>query len=233
MKPNSALRVIIALTILVPSLMGPPAAAQEMSKIRLERFEARLEDARWVYQKLLNAPDGGIPERILKDTSCVAIVPGVLKAAFLVGGEFGKGVLSCKNEAGQWSIPAFIELGAGSFGWQIGAESTDLVLFFMGQQSKNVLLTSKLTIGADIGISAGPVGRSAEGSLGPRLSGIYSYAHSQGIFAGLAVKGAVLSPDAEANRAYYGRADGLQFILNRESAGPLPPKAEALVAMLP
>jgi lipid-binding SYLF domain-containing protein len=190
-------------------------------------------NAKKIFEVLLNASDGGVPEMLLKNSNCIAVLPDVLKAAFVVGGEFGRGVLSCKTKTGEWSAPGFVELRAASFGWQIGGKSTDLVLFFAGEKAKHVLTSSKFTLGADIGVTAGPVGRTSGGSLGNSLEGVYSYAHSEGIFAGLALNGADLLADSSANEHYYARQDVTTFVLDMMSTSSLPGEAKAFIAALP
>ena len=170
------------------------------------RLNDRLNSAQTVFNKLLRGSDGNIPASILKYSKCVAVFPDVLKAAFIGGAEYGKGVASCRTASGTWSEPAFLSIGAASVGWQIGANSTDLVLFFVGEKAKNSLLSNKFTLGADVEVTAGIVGKGAEANIdvNKELNQVYSYANSEGIFAGLAIKGAVLSPDASANAMAYG-----------------------------
>ena len=194
----------------------------------------RLVDAKSVFQKLLNGPDGGFPEKLLKSSDCIAVLPNVLKAAFVLGGEYGRGVMSCKIKNNGWSAPAFIELRAASFGWQIGGKSTDLVMFIAGEKAKQVITSSKFTLGADISVTAGPVGREAEGGLGDGLEGVYSYAHSEGIFAGLALNGAEILADTSANRTYYSSDKDLtSFVLNNTPTSTLPEEARSFVMALP
>lgn len=197
------------------------------------RLNERLIRSTEVFRKLLSSPDAGVPEKLRRDSNCIAVLPGVLKAAFIGGGEFGKGVLSCRTKNGHWSAPAFVEMGGGSFGWQIGAQSTDLVLFFVGERARNALLTSKFTLGADLGVSAGPVGRNAEANLGPGFQGVLSYARSEGIFAGLALKGAIINPDVAANSSYYGRPHVTGFILDTIPLDALRIEARTFVESLP
>ncbi|MBP9837150.1 MAG: lipid-binding SYLF domain-containing protein [Proteobacteria bacterium] len=203
-------------------------------KIDQKRLVTRLVESKSVFEALLNAPDGGIPQNLLKNSNCIAVLPNVLKAAFVVGGEFGRGVMSCKTKEAEWSAPSFVELRAASFGWQIGGKSTDLVLFFAGEKAKHVITASKFTLGADIGVTAGPVGRRAEGSVSTELDGVYSYAHSEGIFVGLALNGADLISDVDANKTYYtAKTDVSSFFLNNVTISSLPDEAKAFITSLP
>jgi len=184
------------------------------------RLEERLVAARAAMRKLLAGSDGNIPETILKNANCVAVFPNVLKAAFIGGAEFGRGLASCRVGANQWSRPSYMTFGAASVGWQIGANSTDLVLFFVGEKAKNTLLSSKFTLGGELEVSAGPIGKGAEASLdiNRELNRVYSYANSEGIFAGASLKGGVLTPDNDSNAMVYGKDMSISSIL-REAPG--------------
>lgn len=168
-----------------------------------------VKDATNVLQKIQKIPEKGIPPVLLKDAKAVAIIPGVIKGAFMVGGERGRGVMLVKKEDGSWSDPVFLSITAGSFGWQIGGSSTDLILVFKDLRGINELLEgkiSKVTLGADASVAAGPVGRSAEAATDVMLkSGILSYSRSKGLFAGVSLEGAALLVDKDANAAYYGK----------------------------
>ena len=196
------------------------------------RLTSRVEKAKEVYQKLLLAPDGGIPEDLIKKSTCVAVLPDVLKAAFIAGGRFGKGIVSCKGVNDVWSPPAFYKLASGSIGFQIGAESTDFILFFMSEKAKRALLNTKFNLGADLGIAAGPVGRSATGGVDLDFTGIYSYARSQGLFAGVSIQGAMLEPDTDSNEAYYGKGVTVENILIDQSVSSVPTEAQAFLSIL-
>src|SRR5204863_8955690 len=143
-------------------------------------------------------------KELLDTAEAIAVFPGVIKAAFLVGGRGGQGVISRRVKGG-WSAPAFFNLGGGSFGPQIGAEKTDYILLIMNESGLNGLLKDKFEIGGEIGVAAGPVGREAAASTNPRLdAGILSYSRSKGAFIGVALKGAAISPDNDLNEAVYG-----------------------------
>jgi lipid-binding SYLF domain-containing protein len=142
----------------------------------------------------MNVPDRAIPQAVLDEAECVAVFPDVLKAAFGIGGRGGRGVVSCETSRG-WSAPAYFNLGGGSFGFQIGVESTDLVMLFMTSDGINSLLSTKLELGADASVAAGPVGREAGAATDLKLNAqILSYSRSTGLFAGVALKGSVIEP---------------------------------------
>ena len=163
-------------------------------------------DAARVVKELRSAPDSGIPESIWDRARCVAVMPGVKKAAFVVGGEFGEGVVSCKTTNG-WSAPIFMQLEKGSFGAQIGAESTDVVLLVMNEHGIEQLLQDKVTLGADASVAAGPVGRSGTAATDAQLTAeMLSYSRARGLFAGIDLSGGVLRPDNDASRDFYGHA---------------------------
>jgi lipid-binding SYLF domain-containing protein len=152
-----------------------------------------------------------IPPALMQDAKGVAIIPHVVKAGFVVGGRFGRGVLSIRQPDGTWSNPLFVTLGGGSIGWQIGIQSTDLILIFKTTPSLNRILRGrgKLTLGGDVAVAAGPVGRQAEAATDVQLRAeIYSYSRSRGLFAGISLEGAALLVDAGANSTFYGVPEG-------------------------
>ena len=150
------------------------------------------------------APDKAIPHDLLDKAEAVAVFPNVIKAGFIVGGRGGRGVISRRIRGG-WSAPAFFNLGGASIGLQIGASSTDFVLLFMNQDALKGLLEDKFEIGGEGSVAAGPVGRAASASTDAQLkAGIISYSRSKGLFAGLELKGVVINPDNDDNRAVYG-----------------------------
>lgn len=158
-----------------------------------------------VFTEIMNVRERAIPKELLDQAEAIAVFPGVLKAAFIVGGRGGRGII-VKRLRGGWSAPAFFNLGGGSFGAQIGAQKTDYVLLIMNEDGLNGLLKDKFEIGGEVGIAGGPVGREAAASTNPRLNaGILSYSRSKGVFIGAALKGAVISPDNDLNEAVYGK----------------------------
>ena len=165
----------------------------------------RLAEAGTVLREIHAAPDKDIPRELWEKAHCVGVIPSVKKAAFIVGGEYGKGVISCRAGA-DWSAPSFIELQKGSVGFQIGGESVDLVLLFMTDQSVNRLFDNKIALGAETSIAAGPVGRDARAMTDGQLKAqILSYSRAQGLFAGIDLTGGVLRADNDENKEFYGR----------------------------
>ena len=162
-------------------------------------------EAAETFTEVMNVKDKAIPKELLDTAEAIAVFPGVIKAAFLVGGRGGQGVISRRVKGG-WTAPAFFNLGGGSFGPQIGAQKTDYILLIMNESGLNGLLKDKFELGGEVGISAGPVGREAAASTNPRLdAGILSYSRSKGAFIGAALKGAVITPDNDLNEAVYGK----------------------------
>jgi lipid-binding SYLF domain-containing protein len=161
-------------------------------------------DAAEAFADIMNVRDKAIPKELLDKAEAIAVFPGVVKAAFIVGGRGGQGVIS-KRVKGGWSAPAFFNLSGGSFGPQIGAQRTDYVFLIMNQDGVDGLLKDKFELGGEAGVSAGPVGREAAASTNLRLdAGILSYSRSKGAYIGAALKGAVISPDNDLNVAVYG-----------------------------
>jgi len=165
---------------------------------------ARLNESGTIISELRNTPDKGIPEELWRKAECVVVIPSMKKAAFVVGGEYGSGVMSCHNKTG-WSSPVFMQLAKGSWGLQIGAEKTDLVLLIMNRRGVQKLLEDKISLGADASVAAGPVGRNAAAATDAQLHAeMLSYSRSQGLFAGIDLAGGVLRPDKEALARAYG-----------------------------
>jgi lipid-binding SYLF domain-containing protein len=167
----------------------------------------RLDEAAAVFTEVMATPDKGIPEDLLANAHCIVIVPGLKTAAFLVGGKFGKGYLSCRNKNGVgWSAPGTVRIEGGSVGFQIGGSSTDLIMLVMSERGADKLLSSKFTLGAEGSVAAGPVGRTATAQTDAQMHAeILSWSRSQGLFAGLALEGATLRQDLDDNAALYGR----------------------------
>ncbi len=164
----------------------------------------RLSEAGTIVTELRNAPDKGIPEELWSKAQCVAVIPSMKKAAFVVGGEYGSGVLSCRSQNG-WSAPVFMQLAKGSWGLQIGGEETDLVLLVMNRRGLEKLLDDKVSLGADASVAAGPVGRTGAAATDAQMSAeMLSYSRSQGAFAGIDLSGGVLRPDKDAIARAYG-----------------------------
>jgi lipid-binding SYLF domain-containing protein len=176
----------------------------------------RVSKAVDVLQDLTAAKDKRIPNELLERAQAIAVIPHMIKGAFGIGGRYGKGVVSQRLESGRWSAPSFIEIGGGSFGLQLGVSSTDLVLVFTDKKALDLLEEGKdLKLGVDASAVAGPVGRSAEAGVNIKLeSAIYSYSRSKGLFAGVALDGAVLDIDNSRNEKVYGASVHAKDILN-------------------
>ncbi|MBU5612770.1 lipid-binding SYLF domain-containing protein [Geomonas azotofigens] len=198
MKTMKLLAAAVAAVLLATSV--PPAYAGKESR--------KIEDCVEVVKAIKAIPEEGIPPMLLKNAEGIMIIPEVIKVGFVVGGRYGTGVLTVRGEKGNWGDPVFVKIAGGSLGWQIGAQSTDLVLVFKTRKSVDGVLRGKFTLGADASVAAGPVGRSAEGATDVTLkSEILSYSRSRGLFAGIALDGAALMIDDDANGAYYGNLD--------------------------
>lgn len=211
---------------LVLSAASTVAAAPANSETK------RISEAASVIRELRSAPDNGIPEHIWDRARCVAVMPDVKKAAFVVGGEFGRGVVSCKTTHG-WSAPVFLRLEKGSFGAQIGAESTDVVLLIMNEHGIERLLQDKVTLGADASVAAGPVGRSGAAATDAQLTAeMLSYSRARGLFAGIDLSGGVLRPDNDASRDFYGHAVAGREILLGNARERMPAAANPFIAAL-
>ena len=191
---------------LVVTLFLLPNYSQAQSKNQKKLAEAAKEAQRAadVFTEIMNVPDKAIPRNLLGKAEAIAVFPGVIKAGFIVGGRGGHGVISRRVQGG-WSAPAFFDLGGGSFGLQIGAAKTDVVLLFLNSEALSGLLQDKFEIGGEGSATAGPVGRSASASTDAQLKAqILSYSRSKGLFAGLEIKGVVISADNDDNVAVYG-----------------------------
>ena len=195
-----------------------------------EKATERLNDSREVLVEMAGMKEGA-PRDILEKAKCVIVIPGVKKAAIGIGGRLGYGAAVCRtaNGEGPWGPPVMISLKGGSVGFQIGGQSSDFVLLVMNQKGVDNLLKSKFTLGADVSVAAGPIGRNAEAGTDLRMRAeILSYSRSRGIFAGISLEGASLGQDTKANEAIYGaRVDPRTMLLR--SGQPIPPAAKGLV----
>jgi SH3 domain-containing YSC84-like protein 1 len=188
----------------------------------------RIRNSNEVFQELMQTPDNAVPKELLESAKCIAIVPGELKAAFIVGGQYGKGLAMCRTHHG-WSAPLFLKVGGGSFGFQIGGAAADLVMVFRNREGFQHLLSDRFKIGVDATAAAGPVGRdtSAATDLEMRAE-ILTYSRSRGVFAGVSLDGAVVEPDRSGDRALYGKYVDRDAILSGEV--PVPTVAKRLVS---
>ena len=183
-------------------------------------LDERLENARIVIDEVMQTPDKGIPDGIVKQATCIAVVPSLKKGAFIVGAQYGQGVVTCRTGRG-WSAPVFVRLEGGSFGWQIGGQSTDLILVAMNEHGLQHMLGSKFKLGADAAASAGPVGRNAQAATDASMHAEFlTYSRSRGLFAGLDLDGTVLSQDADDMRDFYGANIPFQGVLKGDVPTP-------------
>lgn len=167
---------------------------------------AKVTEAANVLWEIESIPENGVPPALLSSSYGVAVIPGMLKAGFILGGRYGQGIMVVRNSTGSWSNPCFITIAGGSVGWQIGAQSTDVILVFKTRRSASALADGKFTLGADASVAAGPVGRSAEAATDAQLRAeILSYSRSRGLFAGVALEGAALQIDNSANAFFYSK----------------------------
>jgi lipid-binding SYLF domain-containing protein len=170
-----------------------------------DREADRIREAATVLSDIHSAPDKDVPQELWENAQCVIVIPNLKKAAFGIGGEYGRGLMSCRQNGG-WGAPVFMEMEKGSWGFQIGAQSIDLVMLAMNKSGVEKLLNNKVTLGAGMSVAAGPVGRDARASTDAQLKAeILSYSRSQGLFAGVDISGGVLKPDTDANRELYGK----------------------------
>lgn len=193
---KSVIATIVATTITLTALL---AADNEPAM--------RLEEAAAVLTEIMATPDKGVPQELIESAHCIVIVPDLKTAAFVVGGKYGKGYLSCRNTNGPgWSAPGTVRIEGGSLGFQIGGSSTDLIMLIMTQRGADKLMASKFTLGAEGSVAAGPVGRTATAQTDAQLhADILSWSRSQGLFAGLALEGATLRQDLDDNATLYGK----------------------------
>jgi len=194
----------------------------------------RVNDAIEIIEEMVTIPEEGIPEALLSKAYGIAIIPKVIKAAWVVGGRYGKGVLLVRNESGRWGNPCFIRIAGGSVGWQIGVQSTDIILVLKRRKSIESITEGKIILGADAGVAAGPIGRRAEVSTDIGLEAeIFSYSKSKGLFAGVSIEGSAIQIDENANATFY-ESDtvGARDILFNEKKLEVPAIAQKLIRVL-
>jgi SH3 domain-containing YSC84-like protein 1 len=199
-----------------------------------EKDEDRLNKSGTVLKEILDIPDD-VPQDLLGKADCVVVFPSVLKAAFIVGGSYGRGVMTCrtgKDFEGAWGAPTMMALEGGSFGLQLGGEATDFVLLVMNDRGANAILSSKVKLGGDASVAAGPVGRDASAETDVTLRAeILSYSRARGLFAGVSLAGSTIRPDSNANEKIYGRRIPAKGIaLSGTTEVPLP--AQQLISTL-
>lgn len=204
--------LILLSLILLPSF----AVAKE------EPVGKRLAEATEIFSEIMSAPDKSVPSDLMNHAHCIILVPALKSAAFVVGAKYGKGFISCRHASGEgWSAPGSIRIEGGSFGFQIGGSSTDIVMLVMNQQGMKAVLSSQYTLGGQADIAAGPVGRSSSAQTsGWMNAGILSYSRSRGIFAGVSLQGSTLRQDLDDNEALYGKKLENQTIVTSRLRAP-------------
>ncbi|HEY2775194.1 MAG TPA: lipid-binding SYLF domain-containing protein [Candidatus Binatia bacterium] len=228
--PIRVLPILVLGTVLSTAL---PAASSPAATSRAE-LDDRVEHASQVFRELRDTPDRQIPDDLIARSRCVAVVPNVLKAAWIFGGRYGRGILSCRTRSGEWSPPVHVMMTGGSFGLQFGASSTDIVLFFMTTDSVRSLLTNRVSLSGEAGVAAGPVGReTAAGTDGRFRAAIYSYARSRGLFLGISLAGGYLGVQREDTDAYYGQRYTTTGILFDGKVTSVPKSAWSFLSSLP
>jgi SH3 domain-containing YSC84-like protein 1 len=212
---------------LIPALLAATVAAMVMTAVALASpapqgqgasnpEQDRLDRATRVFREIMDAPDQGIPRDLIDHSECVLVIPSMKKGGFIFGGRYGKGAVSCRKAqgTGPWGPPSMVTLEGGSFGLQIGAAAVDVVMLVMNPSGIDRLLQDKFTLGGDVSAAAGPVGRSASAETDAQMNAkILTYSRSQGVFAGLELKGAVLKQDRDGNQDLYKRAVSAREIL--------------------
>lgn len=221
---NKLLGVLVAGLTLVGSMWADSG----------EKERDRVKDSATAIREIMSAPDNGIPGSVLEKAKCVVVIPSVKKAALGVGGEYGRGVMTCRTHAdftGPWSAPMMMALEGGSFGFQIGGQATDFVILVMSEKGAQSMLHNKLKLGADASVAAGPVGRTADASTNESLRAeMLSYSRSRGAFAGVSLTGATLHTDKDADKSLYGQDVTSDQILSGQVT--MPPEAHPLVEAL-
>lgn len=219
-------KYLLALSALALFLIMPVVSSASSDK---EDDASRAQKAAQVFQEIMNAPDS-IPQDVLNKARCIAIIPGDKKFAFIFGADYGRGLAVCRTENG-WSAPLFLAVEGGSFGYQIGGSSTDLILLFMNDHALHSLLSDKFKLGGDASVAAGPVGRNATAGTDLKLTAeILSYSRSKGIFAGVSLDGTVVQTDKSGDEAMYGAGVSRQDVLG--GSVHVPESAHALVQEL-
>jgi len=216
-------------SLLVVGALALTAANVSAASGRQDSIE-RLSMASDTLTAMINTPDKGIPEEVLSNAKCIVVIPHLVKGGFVVGGEHGRGVASCRTPEG-WSAPAFVSLGGGSWGLQIGVEGVDVVMLVMNDNGLQHMLSSKFKVGADASASAGPVGRHASAGTDWKMQAeMLTYSRSKGVFAGISLDGAVLEQDKDSTRDIYGRDRSFRATLSGHV--PAPQSTRAFLATI-
>lgn len=216
----------VRIAVLIAMVAGSIAFAKE------NKTGQRLDEAATVISEIMDTPDKGIPQDLLDKAQCIIIVPGLKKGAFILGGKYGKGVVSCRKSGGTgWTAPASIRVEGGSVGFQIGGAESDVVMLLMNERGMQKLMQSKFTLGGEGEVAAGPVGRNATAQTDALMHAeMLSWSRSRGIFAGISLQGATLRQDLDDNKELYGKAYETKEILNGNVA--VPAAASKLISLL-
>jgi lipid-binding SYLF domain-containing protein len=218
------MRNLIASTLVAASFIAMPAAQAQPP----EKLVHRIEAAHAILHELMNTPDKGIPLDIAASATCVIVIPSFKKAAFIFGGEYGQGVATCRTARG-WSAPVFVQMAGGSFGFQVGGQSTDLVLIGRTNRSVDHLLKDKVKLGGDASVAAGPVGRSSQASTTELANAEFlSYSRNKGLFAGIDLQGDEVNQNLKDTQEMYGHDISFEKILG--GSVPTPPSAAHFIA---
>ena len=214
--------LVAALTL---AMSGFAVAADEQAQV-----QERIDRSGTVLNEIMSAPDKGIPGDVLEHAKCIAIVPSMVSAGFMVGGKHGRGVATCRTGNG-WSAPAFFDVTGGSYGLQIGAQKTDLVMLIMNDKGMQHLLASKFELGGEAGVAAGPVGRQGTAQTDWKMNAeVLTYSRSKGVFAGVDLSGASIKQDNDATKAFYGKDVTFRDALM--GTVPAPPAASAFLTQI-
>ena len=223
------MKAIVTLTAVV--LLAAPSLFAAPKDDRADEVK-RLKRATEVFTEIMGTPDKGVPEELLDKCECVAIIPGLKKGGLGIGGRYGKGIVMCRRPGKRWSAPSFMTIEGGSFGFQIGFTQIDLVMLIMNRKGMDRLVGDKFTVGADATAAAGPVGRHTSAETNIRLDAeILTYSRAKGLFAGIALDGAVVKQDKGDNADFYGKPMDARRIL-LEGMVDMPSEAEALARAL-
>src|SRR5215470_5419856 len=210
LKRTGLLSITLALAVMLSSAGLRTANAKDTANDERERAMKAAD----VLNEIMGVSENGIPNELMERAEAVAVFPNVIKGAFVLGGEYGKGLVSERRADGKWSAPSFVKIGGGNFGLQLGVQSTDLVLVFTSRDGFKGLLDGKVKLGADAAVAAGPVGRKAQVATDVLLkSPVFAYSRSKGLFAGVSLDGSDVSIDDSANRRVYGKDLTAQEIL--------------------
>jgi SH3 domain-containing YSC84-like protein 1 len=224
------MRKLLTMGMLLAMTAAPMLAARPDN----DKETDRLENSGMVMEEIMNIPDN-IPQDLIDKAECVVVFPSVLKAAFGIGGSYGRGAMVCRtgeHYTGPWGAPSMMALEGGSFGFQLGGQATDFVLLIMNPRGAKAILSSKVKLGADMAAAAGPKGRDASAETDATMRAeILTYSRSRGLFAGISLEGSTLRPDNDANEKLYGKKLTATEII-RQGAVPVPPSGQKLVSLL-